>query len=67
LYAVRVDVKPDGDRKDCTVGRGAVMTIRITQSQSNSEQTPVIYEIEDKSDVWKIPDKSSGILGIKSH
>lgn len=64
LYTVKVDVKPEGDSKDCRVGSGANLTLRVIRSPGCNLKTPVFYKIEDKPDVWAVTGNSSGLLDI---
>lgn len=56
-----MDVKPEGDSKDCRVGDGANLTLRVIRSPGCDLKTPVFYKIEDKPDVWAVTGNSSGI------
>lgn len=56
-----MDVKPEGDSKDCRVGSGANLTLRVIRSPGCNLKTPVFYKIEDKPDVWAVTGNCSGI------
>lgn len=63
LYTVKVEVKPEGESKDCRVGSVAVLTLRVQRSPRHRDPTPVLYKTEEKPDQWAITGKSSGEKG----
>lgn len=56
-----MEVKPEEDSKDCRVGIGANLTLRVIRSPGCNLKTPVFYKTEDKPDVWAVTGNSSGI------
>ncbi|XP_022294052.2 trafficking protein particle complex subunit 10-like isoform X1 [Crassostrea virginica] len=65
LYTVKVEVKPEGESKDCRVGSVAVLTLRVQRSPRHRDPTPVLYKTEEKPDQWAITGKSSGLLDME--